>query len=403
MRYAILCTLTLLAGTATAGVAVIADTIYSMNGQAISNGVILVENGRISAVGSSDRVEIPPEFGRLEAAVVTPGLVDARTVTGLSGGFNVPADQDQDEETGPNQAKLRAIDAYNPAEFLVEWVNRFGVTTMHTGPGRSNVIAGQTAVVKTYGRTLEEVLVRAPAAVIFNLGEVPKQIYGDDRKAPATRMATAAIIRSALADAASYSKQLAEESKDKPIDRDLMKEALVPVLGREIPAIIMAHRADDITTAVRIADEFDLRLIIDSGTEAYLIRDTLKRAQVPVIVHPTLQRNDRHETLNTTLENAALLHAAGIPVAIQSGSEGYVPKTRVLLLEAAVAHAAGLSFEATLQSITIEPARLLGIDDRVGSIEVGKDADLVLFDANPFEYTTQVEAVLVNGTVTYRK
>lgn len=402
MRTSIFTALILLAETASAGVAVTAEMIYTMSGQPVEQGVILIEGSHISAVGPADQIKIPSDYDRLDAVIVTPGLVDARSVVGLSGAFNVPADQDQDEKTGPNQAKLRAIDAYNPTESLVEWVNRFGVTTLQTGPGRANVIAGQAAIVKTGGRTLAEVLVKAPSAMIFNLGEIPKQTYGEERQEPGTRMATAAIIRGALADAANYRRQLAAEKKDKPVDRDLTKESLLPVLDREIPAIIMAHRADDISTAVRIADEFDLRLIIDSATEAYLIADTLLNAKVPVIVHPTLQRNDRHETLNTSLENAALLHAANIPIAIQSGSESYVPKTRVLLFEAALAHAAGLPFEATLAAITTGPAKMLGIDDRVGTIEIGKDADLVFFDGNPFEYTSHVTAVLVNGDVTYK-
>ena len=403
MRTTIFAALILFAETASAGVAVTAEMIYTMNGPPIEQGVILIDDGLISAVGPATSINIPNDYDRMDAAIVTPGLVDARSVVGLSGAFNVPADQDQDEKTGPNQAKLRAIDAYNPAELLVEWVNRFGVTTLQTGPGRANVIAGQTAIVKTSGRTLADVLVKAPAAIIFNLGEIPKQTYGDEREEPGTRMATAAIIRGALADAEHYRQQLEMEKKAKPVDRDLTKESLLPVLDGDIPAIIMAHRADDISTAIRIAKEFDLRLIIDSGTEAYLIRDALVNANVPVVVHPTLQRNDRHETLNSSLENAALLHAADITIAIQSGTESYVPKTRVLLLEAAIAHSAGLPFEATLAAITIEPAKMLGIDDRVGAIETGKDADLVLFDGNPFEYTSHIAAVLVNGLVTYQK
>ncbi|MDH3511259.1 MAG: amidohydrolase family protein [Gammaproteobacteria bacterium] len=403
MKIAILAALLSLAESAAAGLAVTAETIYTMSGQPIEQGVILIEDGKISAVGRATSINIPHDYDRLAGVIVTPGLIDARSVVGLSGAFNVSADQDQDEITGPNQAKLRAIDAYNPTELLVEWVNRFGVTTLQTGPGRANVIAGQTAIVKTRGGTLAEVLVKAPAAMIFNLGEIPKQTYGEERQEPGTRMATAAIIRGALADAANYRQQLAAEKKDKPVDRDLTKESLLPVLDGEIPAIIMAHRADDISTAIRIAKEFDLRLIIDSATEAYLIRDTLLEAKVPILVHPTLQRNDRHETLNTSLENAALLHAAGIPIAIQSGTESYVPKTRVLLLEAAIAHAAGLPFEATLEAITIGPAQMLGIDNRVGSIATGKDADLVLFDANPFEYMSHVTTVLVDGEVTYQR
>ena len=202
MRITIFAALMLLTESVFAGLAVTAETIYTMNGQPIEQGVILIEDGHISAVGPADKINIPSDYDRLDAVIVTPGLVDARSVVGIAGAFNVPADQDQDEKTGPNQAKLRAIDAYNPAELLVAWVNRFGVTTLQTGPGRANVIAGQTAIVKTAGRTLDEVLVKAPSAMIFNLGEIPKQTYGKERQEPGTRMATAAIIRGALADAA---------------------------------------------------------------------------------------------------------------------------------------------------------------------------------------------------------
>lgn len=403
MRVLITLSLFLFAQFAVAEYAIKAGTLYTMAGDTMTDAVVLVRNGKIERVGAAN-TRIPAGYEVFEAEVVTPGFIDMRSTVGISGAYNVTADQDHDETTGPNQAHLRAIDAYNPAELLVDFVNRYGVTTMQVGPGRANVIGGQAAIVKTHGETLEDVLVRAPSAMVINLGETPKSTYRDSNKAPSTRMATASIIREALAGARNYEQGRDQAKKDKkPFTRELNKEALLAVLSGDIPVMINADRADDIMTAQRIAAEFKLDLWLDGGTEAYLVPKQLAGSRTPVIVHPAMQRPNSLEKLNTSLENAALLEQAGVTIALQSGTEGYVPKTRILLFEAAIAHANGLGMVQTLEAMTMTPARLLKLDKRVGSIERGKDADMVLFDGNPFEYTTHVLAVFTAGKVSQRK
>jgi imidazolonepropionase-like amidohydrolase len=327
--------------------------------------------------------------------------------------YNVPADQDQDESTDPNTADVRALDSFNPREPLLEYIRNLGVTTVQTGPGPDNPIAGQAGIFKTAGphgvMEADAMAVRAYSAMVFNLGENPKNVYGSKNKAPSTRMGTAEIIRKALLDAQNYRRKWEEwekaEKKD-PAKRpahDLKLEALARVVEGKVPAIFVADREDDISTALRITREFSLKAILAQATEGYLARDVIRHAGVPVIVGPTTQRLDALQTENATLENAALLADVGIPVAFSSGFEGYVPKNHVVLFEAAVAAANGLGRDRALEAATLGAARILGIADRVGSLEPGKDADLTLFDGDPFEYTSHVEAVLVNGDVTYRR
>lgn len=371
---------------------IIADEVYTAGPQGrISNAAIVIDDGKISAVGPVAAMTMPAGVVQRSAKVVTPGLIDARTTMGLSGAWNIAADQDHNEETGPNQAQLRAIDSYNPRELLVEFARRHGVTTAHVTPGDSNLIAGQGAIVKTSGKTVADALVRPVASMLFNLGESPKQTYGANDKAPGTRMASAAIIRQALLDAKHY----AEHGADDGID--LALAALVPVVNGELPAVFSVHREDDIATAMRIADEFDLDLHLQYATEGYLMRDRIKASGAPVMAGPTLQRLEGLEAYNASLENAALMRAVGIPVVFSTGHEGYVPKQRVLLYEIAIAVANGFPATAAIEAATIDAARMLKIDQRVGSIEPGKDADLVLFDGDPFEYTSPIIAVYVNG------
>jgi len=395
----------------TISVSVLADdlavrgkVIHTMAGAIINDGLILIEDGKIKRIGAQRRLKIPPGTTILEAEVVTPGFVDARSIVGISGAYNITADQDHNELSHPNQAQLRAIDAYNPREILVDYVNSLGVTTLHVGPGRSNPIAGQSAIVKTHGDSLEQVAVSRRAAMIFNLGEQPKAAYGANNKTPSTRMATVGLIRQALSGAENYrlAKQNARQ-KGRPHKYDMKHEAMLDVLDRKLAAFFMANRSDDIATAMRIAREYKLNLVLDNATDGFMLAESIRDAGVPVVVHPTMQRPATQETINTTLENAAKLQQAGVMIAIQSGTEGYVPKTRVLLWEAAVAHANGLQFEHTLAAITINPAKILGISDRVGSLEKGKDADMVLFSGNPFEYVTQIGAVITSGKISHRR
>ncbi len=376
--------------------AVIAGTVYTISGDAIQNGVVLVEEGKITKVGPRDKVAVPKGFPILYAAAVTPGLIDAHSVVGLSGALNFKkGDQDQDEMSDPNQADLRVMDSFNPQEPLLQFIREHGVTVVHAMPGRANVIAGQTGIFRTYGRTAEQLKIRFPAGMLVNLGEIPKSSYPG--KLPNTRMGTANLVRNAFTGAQSYAQK--KQAAKEPPAPNLKHEAMMPVLNKKIPIIFSGHRADDLMTGLRIAKEYDLKAMLSLATEAYLISDAILDAKVPVIVHPTMQRPSSPETFHGHLGNAAFLVDRKIPTAICTAFEGYVPKTRVLRYEAAMAMINGLGHERALRSITLDAAKMLGIDDQFGSIDVGKAADIVLYDGDPFEHATHVTYTVIGGRV----
>lgn len=381
--------------SAQAQVAVRGETVYTMAGQPLRDGVVLIRDGKIERVGTAGEVKIPAGYKTLRARVVTPGLIDARSVVGLSGYLNQPHDQMQLELSASIQPELRAVDAYDARERLVEWLRRYGVTTIHTGHAPGALVSGQTMIVKTYGDEVEEAVFVPTAMVAVTLGTAG---MGQSGKSPGTRAKQISMLRAEFFKAREYdAKQAAAKDDQKPA-RDLRMEILARVLKREIPLLVNAQRAQDIMSALRLAKEFNLRIVLDGGAESYQLVDELKAAGIPVIVHPTMQRATG-ETENLSMETAATLRKAGIPVALQSGYETYVPKTRIVLFEAAQAAANGLSFEEALATITTDAARILGINNRVGSLERGKDADLVLFDGDPFEYATHVTGVVINGQV----
>lgn len=379
---------------ASAQIAVIGKTVHTMAGPAIENGVVVMRDGKIAAVGKADAVQVPAGFRVIRAEVVTPGLFDARSTVGFSGIFNHPHDQDQLERSAPLQPDLRAIDAYNAQEKLVEWVRGFGITTLHTGHAPGELISGQTTIVKTWGKTIEDAVLVETATVAATLS--PWAQKSDKGKSPGTRGKMMAMLRGELVKAQDYLRKLETAEADKKPDRNLAMETLGRVLKREIPLMVTANRAQDIASTLRLAREFDLRVILDSASESYLLLDEIKAAGVPVILHAPMVRA-YGEMENMSFETAAKLRGAGIPFALQSGYESYVPKTRVVLLEAAIAAANGLTFDQALATITIEPARIFGVDQRLGSLEVGKDADLALFDGDPFEYTSHCTGTIING------
>jgi imidazolonepropionase-like amidohydrolase len=372
------------------------QTVYTMAGEPIQNGVVVVEDGIIAAVGSESRTEVPAGAKVLEAAVVTPGLVDAHSVVGLAGYLNQRQDQDQLEKSSPIQPELRAIDAYNARERLIEWVRGFGVTTIHTGHAPGALVSGETLIAKTRGDTVAEAVFVPTAMIAATLGE--SAVSSEPKKAPGTRGKLAAMLRAELVKAQEHAAKRERAEEDKLPARDLGLESLERVLSGELPLLVTADRQQDITTALRLQREFGFRLVLDSAADAHLLIDEIRAAGVPVIVHPTMARA-RGERENLSMETAALLADAGIPIALQSGYESYVPKTRVVLYEAAIAASRGLGRERALGAITIDAARLLGVDDRVGSLEVGKDGDLALYDGDPFEYTSHCEAVVIDGEV----
>lgn len=374
-------------------VAVRGRIVHTLSGPPIADGVVLVADGKIAAVGPAASTPIPAGTRVLDAEVVTPGLIDARSVVGLSGLLNQKQDQDQLDGSSPLQPELRALDAYNPFDRLVSWVRGFGVTTLHTGHAPGEAISGQTMIVKTHGRTVEQALLREPAAIAVTLGPSAMKKEG---KAPGTRAKLAAMLRADLVRAKEYRDKLQEAPAGRRPDRDLRLETLARALDGELPLLVHAQRAQDIETALRIAREFGVRVLIDGGAESYLLLEEIEASGAPVIVHPPMARA-YGEMENASFETAATLSRARIPFAFQSGYESYVPKTRVVLFEAGAAVANGLPPADALSALTIGAARILGIDDRVGSLAPGKDADLALFDGDPFEYTSHCLGVLIDG------
>ena len=377
-----------------AQVAIRGEKVYTLAGPAITDGVVVIRDGKVQQVGPFSQVRVPAGYRLLQAKVVTPGLIDAHTVVGLAGYLNQPHDQEQVERTAALQPDLRAIDAYNPQERLVEWVRSHGVTTMHTGHGPGVLVSGQTMIVKSRGRTVDEAVMVSQAMIAVTIGESAREAT----KGPGTRAKMVALLRTELIKAQEYDRKRETAAEDKKPSRDLRLEALARVLRREVPLLVTVQRSQDIMSALRVAKEFNIRLVLDGAAEAFLVLDQIKEAGVPVIVHPTMARSGG-ETENLSMGTAAKLKKAGIPFAFQSGFESYVPKTRVLLYEAAVAAANGLTFDETLAAATVDAARLLGISDRVGSLEPGKDGDVVLYDGDPFEYTSHVVGVVIQGEV----
>jgi len=384
--------LLLLSVFATAQIAVRGDIVHTVSGEAIKDGVVVVEDGKISAIGPAASVPVPDGFEVLRAKVVTPGLIDAHTVIGLAGHLNQDQDQDQLDKSSAIQPDLRAVDAYNAKERLIGFVRSLGVTTLHTGHAPGALISGQTMIVKTAGATIDEA-VRVPlAAVACTLGKSAQRSGGGS---PSSKGKVVAMLRKKLLEAVSYSAKSRDDDKS-PKKPDL--EVLGQVLAGKVPLLVTAHRTADIMTALRLKAEFGFKLILDGASEAHMVLDAIKAAKVPVIAHAPMMRA-RGEKENATFELAARLKKAGIPFAFQSGYESYVPKTRVVLFEAAIAAANGLGQEAALHGATLGAARILGIDKTVGSLEVGKDADIALYDGDPFEYTTHCTGVVIDGKV----
>jgi imidazolonepropionase-like amidohydrolase len=385
----------LLAVSAQAQIAVRGETVHTMAGASIRDGVVLVRAGKIERVGPASSVTIPAGYRVVTARVVTPGLVDAHTVVGLSGYLNQPHDQMQLERSSPMQPELRATDAYDARERLVEWLRTLGVTTIHTGHGPGALISGQTLIAKTAGEEVDDAVLVPEAMIAATLGDSAVMEGG---RAPGTVAKMVAMLRGELLKAQEYDRKWQAAKEDQKPARDLRMEAYARVLRREIPLLVTAHRSQNIIAALRLAKEFNIRIVLDGASESYLVVEQIKAAGVPVIVHPTMYRA-AGEAENLSMETAATLRHAGLTVAIQSGFEPYVPKTRAVLFEAAEAAANGMTFDEALAAVTIDAARILGVESRVGSIEAGKDADLALFDGDPFEYTTHVTTVIINGRV----
>jgi imidazolonepropionase-like amidohydrolase len=374
-------------------VAITGGRVVPITSPPVDRGTVVIADGRVSAVGAN--VVVPDDAQRVDASGqwVLPGLIDAHTHLGTLEDGEGWAGDDHDESTEPVTARLRAIDAINPADAGFRDAVAGGVLAVGVNPGSCNPIGGQSVALRTYGRTVDIMALRAPCGLKSALGENPKKAYGDRRQMPSTRMGTAAVIRQALTRARDY-------VEHPPAQTDLDLEALALVLRHEIPWRQHVHRADDIATALRLADEFGYRLVIDHGTEAGELADILAERGIPVIVGPTIIGGSKVELRNRSLRTPARLAAAGVAVSIAT-DHGVVP-VQYLPTQAALAVREGLEPATALEALTINPARILGIDDRLGSLEPGKDADLCVWSGDPFEVMSRVESAFVRGREVYR-
>lgn len=376
--------------------------VLPITAPAIDRGEVLIENGKITAVGSglaagdARKVDVTGKF-------VVPGFVDAHCHIGMwedALGFE---GDDGNEVTDPITPQLRAIDSIYPTDRTFDEALQAGVTTAVTGPGSANVIGGTFAAVKTWGKTVEQKLLRQPVAMKCAFGENPKRCYSELHRSPSTRMATAALLREALFKAREYldKKEAAGSDASKLPGFDMKCEALIPVLKREIPLKAHAHRADDIMTAIRIAEEFGVRVTLEHCTEGHLIVDKIVSRGLTAIVGPTFGARVKVELKNTTFETIVNLVKAGVKAAIMTDAPVLPLDSLPLCAKMAVQH--GLSREDALKCITINAAEITGIADRVGSLEAGKDADVVVFDRDPMDFDAKVDMVLVNGEIVYQR
>jgi len=383
--------------------ALINCVIKSMAGPDLKDGTILIEDGKIFEVGSNIVIPERAEVLDLTGKVVVPGFIDAHCHVGmLEETYRLEGD-DLNEATDPATPQLRAIDAINPEDLGFADALEGGVTAVVTGPGSGNVIGGENLVMKTAGLVVDHMVVKSPAGLKVAFGENPKRVYGGNKKSPMTRMATAAVLRENLVKAQNYMRKVEQGARDpeKMPDRDLKMEPLVKVLNRELPLRAHAHRADDIMTAIRIADEFNLRMVIEHCTEGFKIPDELARRNIPAIVGPLLTNRSKVEMQYRTHANAGILSKAGVKVAIMTDHP--VIPINYLSLCAALAVKAGMEENEALKAITINAAEIIGLNDRIGSIEPGKDADLVIMNGVPLELKTRIEQVFINGRVVYNQ
>ncbi|OPX84526.1 MAG: Dihydroorotase [Pelotomaculum sp. PtaB.Bin104] len=378
--------------------AVTGGRILTMAGRTIEKGTVLVDHGRISGVING--IKVPKEADVIDVAgkIVMPGMIDAHSHLGIVEEIFREEGDDCNEDTDPVTPHLRAIDAINPADLGFRDALAGGVTTVVTGPGSANIIGGEMVAMKTYGTVVDEMVVRFPVGLKAALGENPKRSYGRDKKMPATRMASAAILREALVRGQEYIRKTTpgDDKRDMQVpDRDLKMEALVRVLKREVPLRVHAHRADDIMTAVRIAREFQVDLVVEHCTEGHLVARQLAVLGVPAVIGPVITNRAKVEMQGLTLETARVLTAAGVRIAIMTDHP--VVPVQYLVASAAMTVKGGLSESAALRAITIDAAKILGLADRLGSLEPGKDADFIVLDRHPFDIFCRVEQVFVNG------
>jgi len=395
-------------------VAITGGRVVPIEGDPVDGGTVLLRDGKITAV-EGPGFAVPSDADVVDATGkwVLPGFIDAHAHAGVSEEAEGWAGQDTNERTDPVTAQVRALDAINPADLGFRDAITGGVLAVNVNPGSANPIGGQTAAIKCWGRTVDEMVLRQPAGLKSALGENPKRVYGERNETPSTRLGTAAVIRSAFVAAQNYQAKLAAatngsadsraDSRDDsraPVDRDLKLEALSRVLRREIPWRQHCHRADDIATAMRMAREFGYDLVIDHGTEAHLLADQIAAASIPVVIGPLFTSRSKVELRNRSLANPGRLAAAGVTIALTTDHP--VVPIHFLIHQATLAVKEGLDPVTALRAVTIHPARIIGCADRIGSLAVGKDADVVIWSGDPLDVMSRAERAYVNGREIYR-
>ena len=378
--------------------------ILTMAGAVYEDGVLHIRNGKIVEVGEKGSVELHPENGEcvlpVAGAWIMPGLIEAHCHMGITEEKKGMEGDDCNETVDPVTPYLRAIDAINTMDAAFDDAVRAGITAAMIGPGSANVVGGQFAFLKTHGRRIDDLIIKAPAAMKVAFGENPKVNYSDQGKSPSTRMAIAALLRRELFEARQYFRQKENaERNGEFFAEDFTKECWKPVLDNKIPLKAHALRVDDIFTAIRIAKEFGLSMTLDHCSEGHLIAEELAQAGFPAIVGPDLTSRNKIEVQNMSFKTAGVLHRAGVPIAITTDHP--VSLIQYLPICAGLAVKAGLPMEEGLKAITINPAKICGVADRMGSIEIGKDANLAIFDGNPMEVFTRTLYTIIDGTVVY--
>ena len=360
------------------------------------DGALLVEDGRITALGPDVEAPDGAEVVDCEGRWVLPGFVDAHVHLGMHAEGEVGATADVNEMTDPVMAGVRAIDAVDPNEPGWKDALAGGVTTVNVNPGSGNPIGGQAVALHTHGRTVDEMVLRSPSGVKSALGENPKNVYKEKGRTPSTRLGTALVIREAFLRAQGYMARRAEaEREGKPFTRDPHLDALALVLERTIPWRQHCHRTDDVATALRLADEFGYDLVLDHGTEAHPLADQLAARGVPVLIGPLFTTKSKPELRGRSMRNPGRLARAGVEISIITDHP--VVPIDFLVYQAALSVKEGLDRETALRAITLHPARVLGLDDRIGSLEVGKDADLVLWSGDPLDVMQRALRVWIGG------
>jgi imidazolonepropionase-like amidohydrolase len=385
----------------TGSVAIVGGYVVPIEGPPLPNGTVLIDDGVITAVGAEvavgDGIEVVDASGKW----VLPGFIDAHAHLGVWEEGEGWAGADVNEMTHPNGARLQALDAINPADAGFSDALAGGVTSCVIKPGSGNPIGGQTVAIKTWGRMVDEMVIKSPASVKSALGENPKRVYGDKDKLPSTRLGVAAVIRDELIKAQDYqAKRDAALANNEPFERNPSSEVLVRVLRGELPWCQHTHRADDIATAIRLADEFGYRLVINHATEAYLLADVIAERGIPCIVGPLFHTRSKVEVRNRSLATPGKLANAGVTVALTTDHP--VVAIDFLVHQATFAVREGMSREDALRSITINPASILGFADRVGSLAAGKDGDVVIWSGDPLDVLQRAERVFVSGHEVYR-